>query len=280
MSARMRNVFVFFLLLTVIANIPSNVHAYTFSSHSICRGWTEDRTPILADRYLPGDTVYLYFEIVWVDLSEYETKWREISEFEMGIISASRIVEHYPMKSFSIQLLGPGGQMVNSFNDRKMEKPLFMPESHAPAIASAFLEILNVTSTTESGIWHLKWFDGATLVFDEEFMVGQPATKTTLMTTETTGGPPSVPPTRGFFEGYVLWIIVALGAVAVVVLAFWKTRIAKRPRAPVQPAPEAPGPTAPTQEIVRPAAAKYCIECRELIPEVAVYCPRCASRQE
>jgi hypothetical protein len=40
------------------------------------------------------------------------------------------------------------------------------------------------------------------------------------------------------------------------------------------------GPTAPTREIVRPAGIKYCIQCGELIPEVAVYCPRCAWRQE
>jgi len=40
------------------------------------------------------------------------------------------------------------------------------------------------------------------------------------------------------------------------------------------------GPTAPTRAIVRPAGIKYCIECGEVIPEVAMYCPRCASRQE
>jgi hypothetical protein len=29
-----------------------------------------------------------------------------------------------------------------------------------------------------------------------------------------------------------------------------------------------------------PAGVKYCIQCGEPIPEVAVYCPRCASKQE
>jgi hypothetical protein len=258
MSARTRNVSMFFLLLTVIVNMPSSVHAYTFSSHLICRGWTEDRTPILADRYLPGDTVYLYFEVNWANSSEAEST------------------------SFKIQLSSPRGEVIH-FHEYKTY--MYSEQHSNPGVSpgvstSGFLEILNVTSTTENGLWHLKWFDGATLVFDEEFTVGQQATKTTPKTIETTSGLPPVAPRERFFEAYVLWIIVALGAVAVVVLAFWKTHIAKPLRAPVQPAPEAPGPTAPTQEIVRPAAAKYCIQCGELIPEVAVYCPRCASKQE
>jgi hypothetical protein len=266
-------------LVAAIASVVPQVGAYTFSVHSICKGWTQDQTPIAAESYLPGDTVYLYFRIVWTDVSEFKAKWVDLPGLE-GTWTAESAMEYFPLKSFRIQLSSPTEEVVNSFGQRKMWKVTY----EASTIASAFLEILNVTSTTENGIWHLKWFDEAALVFDEQFTVGQPpaqpAAKTTLMTTETTSGASSVaPPTGGFFEGYLLWIVIAVGAVAVVLLAFWKTRIAKPPAAPVHPAAEAPHPPTP-QEITHPDGAKYCIQCGELIPEVAVYCPRCASKQE
>ena len=302
MSARVRILLLLFVLLTVIASAFPRGSAYRFSTYSICKGWTDERIPIEAQRYVPGDTVYLYFEIEWVSLTEFEAKWKELPVFGIrGAISAGRVEEYFPMISFSIELSSPRGEVVNSFKDRYMEEVLFKPPD---AIASAFLEILNVTSTTENGIWRLKWHDKTDLVFAEEFLVGAPIPETTTRTTtpipETTtaAGPPSLPTTRTLFEKYVVSIIVAVSVVVVLFLAFWRARSAKL-RVPEPPsrvvgpvalarvvtpsvgvAQEAPRPTAPTQEIARPAGVKYCIQCGELIPEVAVYCPRCASRQE
>jgi len=263
-----------------MASAIPGASAYTFSAHSICKGWTEDRTPVSAESYLPGDTVYLYFEIVWADRSEFKAKWSDLPRLYQGTGTAGWAMEYFPLKSFRIQLSSPTEEVVNSFGQRKMGKVSF----EADAIASAFLELINVTSTTENGIWHLRWFDGAALVLDEAFMVGQPATQpatkpaTTEVTGETTTGRAPVPPATAFLEQHVLWIVVALGIIAVVLAVFGKTRMAK-PAGAAKPAQEAPGPTAPTQEIVRPAV-KYCIECGEVIPEVAMYCPRCASKQE
>lgn len=247
------------LLMLVLLGFVPQVQAYTFLTHSICKGWTEERTPVTARICLPGDTVYLYFEIIWVDLSEFEAKWRELHEMERGIVAASRIVEHGAMKSFSIQLLNPSGEVVNSFFDRKMERPLFKPSG---AVSCAFLETLNVTETTKNGIWHVNWYDSDKLLFSGEFAAGSASPSPSPSPT-----PSPIPVERAFGEQYGLWIVavVAVGIVAVFVIMASKRR--KRP--PYAPAP----PSKATLEL------KYCTECGSQIPASDAFCNRCGAKQ-
>jgi hypothetical protein len=67
--------------------------------------------------------------------------------------------------------------------------------------------------------------------------------------------------------------ILIFMAAAVVVATFLVRRRATRIGHPLPSAVTARGGA-------RPAGVKYCTQCGELIPEVAVHCPRCASKQE
>ena len=59
-----RKLFMLAILTLAVSTSISGVNAY-FSVHTICKGWTESEEPILADRFLVGDPVYLYFRISW-----------------------------------------------------------------------------------------------------------------------------------------------------------------------------------------------------------------------
>jgi hypothetical protein len=251
------------LLLTLIllAFVPQT-QAYTFVAHSICKGWTEDSErkwePIQAERFLVHDSVYLYFHVSWESCEEEANKvdWR-------------------------VALIDPEGSEANvAFTNLYSVNFEACGASHT-VLTSAFLPILNVTETTQNGMWRVDWYDGAKLLFSEKFMVG-PATPTLSATTVTLStGPstatrtPSAVPIATFEEQYRVWTVAAVILIAAMVVTtiFLVRRKGTRIRRPPPLAVTAPG-GAP------PAGVKYCIECGELIPEVAVYCPRCASRQE
>jgi len=129
--------------------------------------------------------------------------------------------------------------------------------SHKQVLTSAFLPILAVTETTKNGTWGVDWYDGARLLFSEKFLVG-PATPSAVLP-ETFGGE------------YGLWIVAAVIVIAAMVVAtiFLVRRKGTRASFAVTARRAAP-----------PVGVKYCVQCGELIPEVAVNCPRCASKQQ
>jgi hypothetical protein len=138
-------------------------------------------------------------------------------------------------------------------------------------LTSAFLPILNVTETTKNGMWGVDWYDGARLLFSEKFIVG-PATPTPPTAATT---PSAVPAEKTFAEQYGLWIVAAVVFIAAMVVSsiFLVRRKGTRIGRPSPPA-------VTTRGGAPPAGVKYCSQCGELIPEVALYCPRCASKQE
>jgi hypothetical protein len=250
------------LLLTLIllAFFPQT-QGYTFVAHSICKGWTEDESrrwePIQAERFLVHDSVYLYFHVSWESCEEEPNKvdWR-------------------------VALIDPEGSEANVAFTKLYSVNFEACGASHTVLTSAFLPILNVTETTQNGMWRVDWYDGAKLLFSEKFMVGPatPTLSTTSVTSSTgpsTNRTPSAVPIATFEEQYGAWIVAALILIVAVVVTtiFLVRRKGTRIGRPSPPAVTAPG-GAP------PAGVKYCIQCGELIPEVAVYCPRCASKQE
>lgn len=190
---------VFLLLIIITAGSIPQVYGYTFLKHPICKGWTEEGEPIVTDKFLLTDEkVYLYFEISWVDVQEYEQKWGEIPDIQRGIISAERMEESFEMKTFRISLTDPSRTKVNIPYPRTMHKVIFDPPG---CVSSAFLEILVITDTTKNGRWKVSWYDGDELIFTEEFVVGEE----------------KIVPMQTFLEKFGLWIAVILVVVVVAV---------------------------------------------------------------
>jgi len=189
-----------FLLLLIIVTGSSIPQAYGFTvvNRSICKGWTEKGEPVVTSKFsITDEKVYLYFNISWVDVNEYEQKWGTIPTFQRGLASASSITESFNLKTLRIVLTDPSQAEVNTFYQRTIRNVTCKPPG---CISSAFLEILSITNTTKNGRWKLKWYDGSALIFTEEFVVG-----------EEEGAPEQT-----FLEKFGLWIVVILAVVVVV----------------------------------------------------------------
>jgi len=206
---------VFPLLLVLIVGLTPKVYGYTFVVHQTCKGWTQEGQPITADTFLVTNaTVYLYFNISWVSVQEYEQKWGQIPTFQRGLISAGRIEESFQMATFRISLIDPSQTVVNSFGTRIMHKVACKPPG---CISLAFLEILTITNQTKNGRWKLNWYDGDQLIFTNEFVVGEEKFASE----------------QNFLEKYGIWIGAILVVIAgVAVAAYIFIRKKKAPEVP------------------------------------------------
>jgi len=219
-----KNLFRFFeivfpLLLVLIVGLTPKVCGYTFAVHQTCKGWTQEGQPITADRFsLTDEKVYLYFNISWPSVQEYEQKWGQIPTFQKGLISAGRIEESFQMATLRISLMDPSQTVVNSFGTRIMHKVACKPPG---CISSAFLEILTITNQTKNGRWKLNWYDGNQLIFTNEFVVGEE----------------EIAPEQTFLEKYGLLIGAILVVIAVVAVAAYI--FIRKKKAPEVPKPAA-----------------------------------------
>jgi flagellar basal body-associated protein FliL len=138
----------FALLVLITGSLIPQAYGFNFDNHQICKGWTQQDEPITANKFNTGETVYLYFNISWTSIQEYEQTWRE---------------------TFKISLVDPSGAEVNTFSTMVLDQVYY----EYGCESSAFLEVLDITSTTKNGRWKLNWYDGNTLLFREEFVVGE-----------------------------------------------------------------------------------------------------------
>lgn len=212
------------LLLVAIAAwlIPQGL-CYTLVEHSVCKSWTDQGDPIAADKFLLTDNkVYLYVKFRWTDVQEFERLWGLRVWIGMRGLSSADAIEGaiLDMKVFKITLKDPSGVEVNLPSPRKMHRVICDPPG---CISSGFWEILTITDTTKNGRWKVSWYEGDSLKFADEFVVGE----------ET--------PEQSFLERYIL--LIGLGSViiiaAIAVVAFVLTR---KKRTVERPPPSPPPP--------------------------------------
>ncbi len=199
----------FLMLIAITSSLIPQAYAFNFDNHQICKGWTPQKQPIPANKFDTGETVYLYFKITWTGIEEYEQTW----------------------ENFKISLIDPSGAEVNTFATTTMHQLIFNPPG---CLNSAFLEVLNVTSTTKNGTWKLKWYNGDTVLFTEEFVVGEEQAG------PGDGGPGQQTPlgNLGPLIGVIIAIIIALA----VVIIFLSRRKKKPPKTAELPPPPPPTP--------------------------------------
>jgi len=235
------------LLMLVLLGFVPQTQAYTFVAHSVCKGWTEAKEPIKAERFLVDDSVYLYFHIDWEYAGECETD----------------------SVNFRVALIDPKGSEV------KIGPPFryYHVRFEEGCLTSGFLHVLNVTETTKNGGWRVDWYDGDKLLFSEEFTVGSASPSPSPSPTATSSFSPSPSPTsspapveRTFGEQYGLWIVAVVAIVIVAVLVIMASKRRKRP-------PYAPAPS-PKATLLR-----YCTECGSQIPASDAFCNRCGAKQ-
>lgn len=221
----------FTLLMLIIISTSSlipQVYGLNFNNHQICKGWTQQGEPITANKFeLTAQTVYLYFKISWTDTQEFEQTWKDLSPPPLPV-SAESMTELYQLKTFKISLADPSGAEVNTFSTRVMHQVKFEPPG---CVSSAFLEIINITSTTKNGKWKLNWYNGNTLLFSEEFVVG-----------EEQAGPSPSPGQQTPLDilGPLIAVIIAIIIAIVAITIYLSRRKKKIPETPETPPPPPP----------------------------------------
>jgi len=217
--------------VAILALLIPQGFCYTVVEHSICWGWSDEGLPEVTNEFLLTDVnVYLYIKITWVDVQEFESLWATIPDMMRGLSSAGSIEGSFlNMKRFRIVLKDPSGAEVSLPSPRKMYTVLCDPPG---CISSGFWELLTITETTANGRWKVYWYEGDSLVFADEFVIGEePAPQQE--------GGPSEP---SFLERYGLLLVVGL-AVAVAGIAVVAFLLTRRKGATVIPPP--PGPPTP-----------------------------------
>ena len=150
------------LIVIITTSLIPQVYGFNFDNHQICKGWTQEKAPIVANKFeLTDQTVYFYFKISWANMDEFEQTW----------------------ENFRISLIDPSGAEAKTFttiivyNAAVIQAtPMyhyFASLNESAFVTSAFFEVLNITSATKNGKWKLNWYNGSTLLFREEFVVGE-----------------------------------------------------------------------------------------------------------
>jgi len=204
----------FMLIVIIIGSLIPQVYGFNFDNHQICNGWTQEKAPIAANKFELTDTmVYFYFKISWANMDEFQQTW----------------------ENFRISLIDPSGAEVKTFTTIIVYNAAIIqatPMHHYSAslnetafVTSAFMEVLSITSTTKNGRWKLNWYNGNTLLFSEEFVVGEePAGQ--LIPLDILGPLIAV----------IIAIIIALAAI-IIYLSRRKKKIPEMPETPPQPPP-------------------------------------------
>lgn len=214
-------------LLMIIAIITGSLipqaYAFNFDSHQICKGWTQQDEPIAANKFeLTTQTVYFYFKISWASMDEFEQTWEN---FRIALIDPSGA----EVKTFTT-IIVYNAAMINGATMYHYSASL----TESAFVTSAFIEALNITSTTKNGKWKLKWYNGDTLLFSEEFVVGE----------EQAGPSPSLSPggqqTPIDALGPLIAVIIAIIIALVVIIIFLSRRKKKMPETPEVPPPPPP----------------------------------------
>jgi flagellar basal body-associated protein FliL len=227
------------LIVIITGSLIPQVYGLNFNNHQICKGWTQQNEPITANKFNTGETVYLYFRISWTGIQEYEQTWGDIPTMQQGLSSAGSMTELYQLETFKISLADPSGAEVNTFSTRAMHQVECEPPG---CVSSAFLEIINVTSTTKNGRWKLNWYDGNTLLFSEEFVVGEeqagPSPSQGQQTLEPSPSPGQQTPLD--ILGPLIAVIIAIIIALVAIIIYLSRRKKKIPETPETPPPPPP----------------------------------------
>ena len=165
-----------FLVVSSISFIDVKAQSFTFNNAQVCNGWTAQNEPLPTNDFFVGNTVYLHYS------DQYDQ---------------TRPIDAGPGQNLDFRLVDPTGNTVDTYSSRTWDNSQLSTITNAAGttqtVESSYLEVMNVTDTSQIGSWEISIYNGNNELFTQAFQVeaGQPSATQTPSTSPVTPEFPS-----------------------------------------------------------------------------------------
>lgn len=196
-----------FLVVSSVSFLDVKAQSFSFNNAQVCNGWTAQNEPLSTNDFFVGNTVYLYYN----------------DQYDQSVpLSAG------PGQNLDFLLVDPSGITVDTYSSRTWDNSQLSTVTSAAGtsqtVEKSYLEVMNVTDTSQIGSWEISVYNGNNELFTQAFQVeaGQPSVTQQPTATQT----PSMSPVTPEFPS-ALTILVILTAMLSSTLFVLKQRTKK-----------------------------------------------------